>query len=59
MRVRLPLGAPEEIMSEIVRKLLEELLADIQACRTGKVPTGATLTKMEKRIKDQLAKEPN
>lgn len=36
------------------KKLLEELLADIQACKMGTVPTGATLGNMERRVKEAL-----
>jgi hypothetical protein len=42
---------------DTLRALLKDLLADIQACKTGMVPTGATLSQMERRIKEELAKE--
>jgi len=41
---------------EALRALLEELLTDIRACKTGTVPTGATLGKMERRIKEELVR---
>lgn len=44
-------------MDEAVRKALEEMLEDIRSCRYGSVPTGATLGKLERQIKELLQKE--
>lgn len=44
-------------MDEVVRKALEGMLEDIRACRYGTVPTGATLGKLERQVKELLQKE--
>lgn len=44
-------------MTEGERKILEEVLRDITACRRGISPTGATLWLIENRIKTLLWQE--
>ena len=43
-------------MDEWLRKLLEGLLAAIEDCERGTVPTGATLRLMKQLIRDALEK---